>query len=128
MSKGCGIVEYETAEMAQKAIHDMSNKNLMGRLIYVREVRLQQIITSLPNLLMNQYRTARPSRASAEVVVPVADLVAWAAHVADSRAATAADFKVVEVTEVVWEDQVDMVEDTAVECSNRAALKSSSKV
>lgn len=36
--QGCGIVEYSTKEEAQNAINMMSNKNLMGRLIYVREV------------------------------------------------------------------------------------------
>ncbi|KAM0717950.1 hypothetical protein Q7P37_006282 [Cladosporium fusiforme] len=39
MSKGCGIVEYSTKEEAQQAIASMSNRNLMGRLIYVREDR-----------------------------------------------------------------------------------------
>ncbi|KAK4903428.1 g-strand binding protein [Elasticomyces elasticus] len=39
MSKGCGIVEYETAEEAQTAINTLSNTNLMGRLVYVREDR-----------------------------------------------------------------------------------------
>lgn len=37
--QGCGIVEYSTKEEAQHAIATMSNRNLMGRLIYVREVR-----------------------------------------------------------------------------------------
>lgn len=37
--QGCGIVEYSTKEEAQTAINTMSNRNLMGRLIYVREVR-----------------------------------------------------------------------------------------
>ncbi|PHH53721.1 putative RNA-binding protein [Ceratocystis fimbriata CBS 114723] len=39
MSKGCGIVEYATKEQAQNAVQALSNKNLMGRLIYVREDR-----------------------------------------------------------------------------------------
>jgi len=39
MSKGCGIVEYATREQAQHAIATLSNQNLMGRLIYVREDR-----------------------------------------------------------------------------------------
>ncbi|KAK5151262.1 g-strand binding protein [Recurvomyces mirabilis] len=37
MSKGCGIVEYATREQAQDAINTLSNTNLMGRLVYVRE-------------------------------------------------------------------------------------------
>ncbi|OTA98573.1 hypothetical protein M426DRAFT_69543 [Hypoxylon sp. CI-4A] len=38
MSKGCGIVEYATREQAQTAVQTLSNQNLMGRLVYVREV------------------------------------------------------------------------------------------
>lgn len=33
------IVEYDTPEQAQTAIETLSNQNLMGRLVYVREVR-----------------------------------------------------------------------------------------
>jgi hypothetical protein len=33
------IVEYATREQAQTAVATLSNQNLMGRLIYVREVR-----------------------------------------------------------------------------------------
>ncbi|KAI9822301.1 MAG: hypothetical protein M1827_000019 [Pycnora praestabilis] len=39
MSKGCGIVEYATREQAQQAVNTLSNQNLMGRLVYVREDR-----------------------------------------------------------------------------------------
>ncbi|KAK6388884.1 hypothetical protein LTR65_007164 [Meristemomyces frigidus] len=39
MSKGCGIVEYATRDQAQEAINTLSNQNLMGRLVYVREDR-----------------------------------------------------------------------------------------
>ncbi|KAI4644510.1 hypothetical protein J4E93_006415 [Alternaria ventricosa] len=39
MSKGCGIVEYATREQAQNAVASLSNQNLMGRLVYVREDR-----------------------------------------------------------------------------------------
>lgn len=39
MSKGCGIVEYATREQAQTAVTTLSNQNLMGRLVYVREDR-----------------------------------------------------------------------------------------
>lgn len=34
------IVEYATREQAQNAVATLSNQNLMGRLVYVREVRL----------------------------------------------------------------------------------------
>jgi len=36
--QGCGIVEYATKDEAQNAINTLSNRSLMGRLIYVREV------------------------------------------------------------------------------------------
>ncbi|KAK0253186.1 g-strand binding protein, partial [Friedmanniomyces endolithicus] len=39
MSKGCGIVEYASRDEAQTAITTLSNQNLMGRLVYVREDR-----------------------------------------------------------------------------------------
>ena len=32
------IVEYATREQAQQAVNTLSNQNLMGRLVYVREV------------------------------------------------------------------------------------------
>jgi hypothetical protein len=33
------IVEYATREQAQNAVNSLSNQSLMGRLVYVREVR-----------------------------------------------------------------------------------------
>ena len=33
------IVEYATRDQAQQAVSTLSNQNLMGRLVYVREVR-----------------------------------------------------------------------------------------
>ena len=33
------IVEYATRDEAQRAVEQLSNQNLMGRLVYVREVR-----------------------------------------------------------------------------------------
>lgn len=38
-SKGCGIVEYATAEEAQKAIETLTQTELKGRMIFVREDR-----------------------------------------------------------------------------------------
>lgn len=35
----CRIVEYATREQAQNAVNTLSNQSLMGRLVYVREVR-----------------------------------------------------------------------------------------
>ncbi|WBW74535.1 RNA-binding protein involved in export of mRNAs Hrb1 [Schizosaccharomyces osmophilus] len=42
LSKGCGIIEYSTSEEAQRAVETLSNKEYMGRLIYVREDREQE--------------------------------------------------------------------------------------
>jgi len=38
-SKGCGIVEFATAEQAQEAIAQLNDTDLMGRMIFVREDR-----------------------------------------------------------------------------------------
>jgi RNA recognition motif-containing protein len=38
-SKGCGIVEFSTPEEAQKAITTLTDSELRGRLIFVREDR-----------------------------------------------------------------------------------------
>jgi RNA recognition motif-containing protein len=38
-SKGCGIVEYQTAEEAQEAINTLTDSELKGRMIFVREDR-----------------------------------------------------------------------------------------
>jgi len=43
---GYRIVEYATKDQAQNAIATLSNQNLMGRLVYVREVCALQIIAS----------------------------------------------------------------------------------
>jgi RNA recognition motif-containing protein len=45
--QGCGIVEYSTKDEAQNAINTMSNRNLMGRLIYVREVGQNRSLATL---------------------------------------------------------------------------------
>lgn len=42
------IVEYATREQAQQAVQTLSNQNLMGRLVYVREV------STHPSLLCTQ--------------------------------------------------------------------------
>jgi len=51
----CRIVEYATRDQAQNAVNTLSNQNLMGRLVYVREVRSLACITcaktALPRLL-----------------------------------------------------------------------------
>ena len=45
-NKKCSIVEYATREQAQNAVATLSNQNLMGRLIYVREVSFPTLQTS----------------------------------------------------------------------------------
>ena len=38
-SKGCGIVEFSTAEKAKEAIETLKDSDLNGRMIFVREDR-----------------------------------------------------------------------------------------
>lgn len=74
------IVEYATQDQAQTAVNTLSNQNLMGRLVYVREVS-QSILSHTINELTHEHsRTARPSHASSKLPVATA---------ADSQAATA---------------------------------------
>lgn len=42
------IVEYATREQAQQAVNTLSNQNLMGRLVYVREVFFLSFLSSQP--------------------------------------------------------------------------------
>ena len=44
--QGCGVVEFATAEEAQRAIKEMSDMNFMGRPVYVREVHYPIVIVS----------------------------------------------------------------------------------
>ncbi|GAA6024314.1 hypothetical protein JCM11491_005983 [Sporobolomyces phaffii] len=39
MSKGCGVVEFSQPEEAQKAIRDLSDQQLLGRPVFIREDR-----------------------------------------------------------------------------------------
>jgi hypothetical protein len=71
-------VEYATREDAQTAIDTMSNTQLMGRLVYVREVSTH-IYLSMERQLTVASRIVRPSHALLEPlaeVVPAADLAA----------------------------------------------------
>jgi RNA recognition motif-containing protein len=71
-------VEYATAEQAQQAINTLSNQNLMGRLVYVREVcnrdtdggpreprQPQEELRALTSYSPPK-RTVKPNRASRE--------------------------------------------------------------
>lgn len=53
-------MEYATREQAQKAINDLSNMNLMGRLIYVREVRCRSHGLMTPANAIMQDRETEP--------------------------------------------------------------------
>lgn len=108
MSKGCGIVEYSTKDEAQTAINTLSNRSLMGRLIYVREVRTPTIYSSSSD---TSYRTARLSRASTEAEVRA---VAWVDH------AEALEDPASLPVAVSVEDSADLA------CSRVAARRSSS--
>lgn len=55
------IVEYATREQAQQAVTQLSNQNLMGRLVYVREVRLHYAFLCGRAILIRHYRTVKPS-------------------------------------------------------------------
>lgn len=92
MSKGCGIVEYANRDQAAAAINTLSNQNLMGRLIYVREVSTASN-HCMQHALLIIHRTVKPSHASMRQVL---GLVAQAckveglvARVAATAAATA---------------------------------------
>jgi hypothetical protein len=82
-------VEYATREQAQQAVNTLSNQNLMGRLVYVREVSLTCIQWSLGLRLMECARIARPNlvlqalqreAAADSMVAHVAALVATLEH------------------------------------------------
>ncbi|KAK8131000.1 hypothetical protein PG984_007438 [Apiospora sp. TS-2023a] len=65
MSKGCGIVEYATRDQAQNAVATLSNQNLMGRLVYVREVRILVWLIAIGHDIEVGIRTVRRNLDSA---------------------------------------------------------------
>ena len=77
-------MEYATREQAQNAVATLSNQNLMGRLVYVREVR-QPAERSTYASANASCRTVRPSldslvpRVAAAVVASLAASAALAA-------------------------------------------------
>jgi hypothetical protein len=72
------IVEYATREQAQQAVATLSNQNLMGRLVYVREVRStgDRLVWYWDPFADEMDRTAKPS--------PDSDLLAAALPVAEA--------------------------------------------
>ena len=98
------IVEYATREQAQQAVSTLSNQNLMGRLVYVREVRRTFLHSSPPvydvwtrradNGLVSD-RTARPNLASLALPLPVVAMNRVPAVVVGTEAVVTADPTVV---------------------------------
>jgi RNA recognition motif-containing protein len=41
--QGCGVVEFSSGEAAQKAITELSDRPLLGRPVFIREVAHQEI-------------------------------------------------------------------------------------
>lgn len=91
------IVEYATRDQAQNAVATLSNQNLMGRLVYVREVRMTAFAL-LRGCTLRFSRTGNPSPASMLLVVAVeatAQVPAlWDTAAAAAAAATAAQWVV----------------------------------
>ena len=55
------IVEYATREQAQQAVNTLSNQNLMGRLVYVREASTNVLSTKQHHVVdASQDREAEP--------------------------------------------------------------------
>ena len=77
-------MEYATREQAQQAVNTLSNQNLMGRLVYVREVSCTadssknwacsgRTLVHLPSSItdMLSFRTAKPNLVSLDRLPPV---------------------------------------------------------
>lgn len=54
-------MEYATRDQAQHAVNTLSNQNLMGRLVYVREVSSICPNHNIAFLKLTTYRTVNPS-------------------------------------------------------------------
>lgn len=79
----CSIVEYATRDQAQNAVNTLSNQNLMGRLVYVREVRPPHLYDVRNILNMQNNRIANRSPAS---VAPAAAVDTTAVRPAEASA------------------------------------------
>ena len=95
----CSIVEYATKDQAQLAVNTLSNQNLMGRLVYVREVWKPPSPVNIYGNTEGIRRIAKPNLDSqahplevevvTKVVLDVADSVvdlevAWLAEVVEA--------------------------------------------
>ena len=47
----CSVVEFSQPEEAQKAIRDLSDQQLLGRPVFIREVRFPSLYTSISSSL-----------------------------------------------------------------------------
>lgn len=71
------IVEYATRDQAQNAVATLSNQNLMGRLVYVREVRMAMYISPTDAVLKGS-RTGNLSHVSTRLGAAVEAMAAAA--------------------------------------------------
>jgi RNA recognition motif-containing protein len=60
LTRVTSIVEYATRDQAQQAVAQLSNQNLMGRLVYVREVSCRSLMRGITRLTRVQDREAEP--------------------------------------------------------------------
>jgi hypothetical protein len=65
------IVEYATREQAQAAVAQLSNQNLMGRLVYVREVS-NNSCNPMEGTKLTESRTVKLSLGSSELLAETA--------------------------------------------------------
>ena len=69
-------MEYATREQAQQAVSQLSNQNLMGRLVYVREVCGALTPPGARHHVNTRFRIVSRNRGSSVLpAVPVADLL-----------------------------------------------------
>jgi hypothetical protein len=103
------LVEYATREQAQQAVNTLSNQNLMGRLVYVREVWTTAKAKSTTTLTF-QNRTVRPNLDS-QVRQQAAEAVT---KVVPDAAVSEVDLEVAWVPAVVLEAAVKSTSPTFV--------------
>lgn len=65
-------MEYATREQAQNAVNTLSNQNLMGRLVYVREVSPLDISHEFPFWKRHRLTVPRIEKLSPDSLVPAA--------------------------------------------------------